>query len=118
MYYIHAKNTEVNTASDRSFATRSEAFQNKTNDETVTFIASDEQKMQWRTRETDRFYGYDTENKYERTPWHYEAWSNRDHYCHVSLKNPGMIAYTPDDEHGVQDRQIRLTPGRYLARFA
>jgi hypothetical protein len=28
-----------------------------------------------------------------------------------------MVAYTPDVEHGVIDKQIRLTPGRYLERF-
>lgn len=40
-----------------------------------------------------------------------------DHYPHISLDQPGMIAYTPDDQYGVDDRQIRTRVGRYLEQF-
>lgn len=39
---------------------------------------------------------------------------SRYHYAHVSLKSDAMIAYTPSDEHGHADRQIRIRCGRYL----
>lgn len=42
----------------------------------------------------------------------------RDHFAHISLNNPGMIAYTPDEAHGADDRQVRVKPGRYLQQFA
>jgi len=39
---------------------------------------------------------------------------NADHHIHVSIDNPGMIAYTSNPDQGLQDRQIRTKFGRYL----
>lgn len=41
----------------------------------------------------------------------------RTHYVHVSVKNPGMISYTPDVRMGVRDRQVRLKFGKYLNKY-
>lgn len=38
----------------------------------------------------------------------------RYHYAHVSLRSDAMIAYTPSDEHGHADRQVRIRCGKYL----
>lgn len=89
--------------------------------ETVTFIASAGEKEVWTTRETDR-YGSD----YIRVPWitasrcYYTASlpeTVRYHFPHLSIKTPGLVAYTKNDEHGVQDRQTAVKPGRYLEEF-
>lgn len=40
-----------------------------------------------------------------------------DHFPHPSTAKDGMIAFTEDDDKGRQDRQTRLTPGRYLTRY-
>ncbi len=43
------------------------------------------------------------------------------HYAHIAHQTPAgdpvMIAYTPNDNYGRRDRQIRVRPGRYLAQF-
>jgi len=39
---------------------------------------------------------------------------NVDHLLHCSTESPGMIAYTPSADHGIQDRQIKTKIGRYL----
>jgi hypothetical protein len=40
-----------------------------------------------------------------------------DHFAHPSTAKDGMIAFTESGEHGAQDRQTRLSPGRYLTRY-
>ena len=40
-----------------------------------------------------------------------------EHFLHLSAKDEGYIAYTPDVKHGLQDRQIRTTIGRYLTKY-
>jgi hypothetical protein len=40
-----------------------------------------------------------------------------DHFAHPSTAKDCMIAFTEDDAKGQQDRQTRLTPGRYLTRY-
>ena len=44
-----------------------------------------------------------------------EAWST--HFPHQSSAHAGKLAYTPDEESGKNDRQIRTTPGRYLKKY-
>jgi hypothetical protein len=40
-----------------------------------------------------------------------------DHYAHVAIDDPTMIAFTPDAAKGEANRQTRMKPGRYLNRF-
>ncbi len=40
-----------------------------------------------------------------------------DHFTHVSVDKVAMIAFTENDHKGVRDRQTRINPGKYLARF-
>jgi hypothetical protein len=96
------------------------------------------QEVDWRAREKARF----ADGTYLPIPecWLYEAWwieavQGRpkfdyvtlahvfvdprlpDHFAHPSAAKDGMIAFTEDAEKGAQDRQTRLTPGRYLTRY-
>jgi hypothetical protein len=78
--------------------------------QTVTFVASEDEREDWQVRERDRF----VDGVYLYVPWAGEDWHNLDHFAHLSISHPGMIAYTPDDEYGIQDRQKRIKPGKYL----
>lgn len=76
-------------------------------------------KMAWRDRETYRF----SDGDYEHLPWVNDPfWRDNlaiheDHFAHVSTEEPSMIAFTMTPEHGEQDRQTRMRPGKYLNRF-
>ena len=39
------------------------------------------------------------------------------HFPHISIEEPSMVAYTPNPEYGVRDRQVRTKVGRYLQQF-
>lgn len=81
----------------------------------------------WRERETLRFL----RGKYKPVPWAKEAWfteitdadprgegdARRDHFVHVSERDPWMLAYTPRASDGEQDRRVPIKPGRYLQKF-
>lgn len=81
----------------------------------VSFVPSNDETQRWQDRENERF----NDGTYIQVPWHdrYFASKHWKHYPHLSLKMPGMLAYTKNDEHGVQDRQTRVRPGRYLKEF-
>lgn len=83
-----------------------------TADLTVTFQASVLELSEWRSRERARF----SEGGYLRTPWYLRD-NYPDHYAHLSVKRPGMVAYTETIERGIADRQTVTTPGRYLQKF-
>ena len=38
-------------------------------------------------------------------------------FAHVSKKDKGLIAYTPDNTSGRDDRQLAVTPGKFFSRF-
>ena len=72
----------------------------------------------WRKRETARFF----DETYRPLPWDSQYWwrgsmPDLDHFAHVSLENGAMVAFTPDEEHGKADRQVRIKPGPYLERY-
>ncbi len=67
----------------------------------------------WRQREQARFDG----GEYTAVPWASEPWARAEHYAHVAVGAPDMLAFTDGDERGTADRQTRLSPGRYLERF-
>ena len=70
------------------------------------------EKRVWQCREVGRF----DDGTYQRVPWAADD-AYPEHYVHVSVDAPGMIAYTASAEHGHLDRQTRTKPGRYLERF-
>lgn len=75
--------------------------------------------MYWQNREALRF----DNGIYRRPGWHKRSfWRNRDcelvkHYCHVSLKNPELVAFTVDEMKGRADIQTPMKPGAYLKKF-
>lgn len=41
----------------------------------------------------------------------------KQHFPHVSHEDPSMVAYTPDRQSGINDRQVRTTMGKLLRKF-
>jgi hypothetical protein len=41
-----------------------------------------------------------------------------EHFLHISVEKPGMVAYTPNEKYGEADRQVRTTLAKYLNRYA
>lgn len=86
----------------------------------VTFIPTKEERENWRERERRKVYG--NRNGTQAPPWDGEDWywdKLRDlHHAYLSIEKPGLIAYTPSEEWGVADRQLRVRPGKYLEQFA
>ena len=114
-YWRHEKGMEAETgeAFDTAVAAR-EGINPKTH--LVTFIATGDENAQWHARESDRF----DRGEYIHVPWHHYVIygsSFYSHFSHLSISHPGLITYTKSDEHGVQDRQTRIKPGRYLAEY-
>jgi hypothetical protein len=122
-YFVHRKGAditeEIGTFTDRAqahkFATETTATSIGHVAYVVTFKVSSAEVDAWQTRESERFESGD----YMAVPWQdmRRPPSVETHYVHLSIVHPGMVAYTPSDEHGVQDRQVRLKPGKYLAQF-
>jgi len=75
----------------------------------------------WKLREVYRFLL----GKYKKVPWANENWWIREkcppdihfHFTHVSRDDPSKIAYTPSERHGIEDRQVRMKPGKYLNKY-
>lgn len=79
-------------------------------------VASDD--TSWMQREQQKM----TDGTYKPVPWVNEAWWRRSeyatkHFVHISTKDQSMVSYTSCNEDGVNDRQTRVRPGRYLAQF-
>ena len=124
-YYRHPKELGESQPEDfPSFATMVEARKGLSPSvETVTFVASDDEREVWQERERERF----SNGTYASVPWiadrnrvysvPYDSSPRRYHFPHLALAHPGLIAYTKNDEHGVLDRQTRVKPGKYLEEF-
>jgi hypothetical protein len=114
-YYVHRLNTEP--IDHPAYETKAEALARRQDGETVSFVPTEVEAGNWRVREQARF----TDGTYTHVPWSSAEWyANYKglHYAHLSLQFPGLIAYTPDETWGHEDRQLRTTAGKYLAKFA
>lgn len=73
----------------------------------------------WHQREQNKF---DT-NIYQPLPWSTVSWwlynssIHQYHFAHVSLTEPGKIAYTESNEKGMDNIQTQIKPGRYLEKY-
>lgn len=74
----------------------------------------------WRERESTRL----SDGTYVQVPWLTEKWFRDSryatlHFPHLSQKKTekGMLAYTPDETHGLEDRQVPIKVGRYLHKY-
>ena len=70
----------------------------------------DEQNF-WKYREYLRTNILDS----EAVPYSLEV--NPMHFMRVSLSDPTFISFTPDEKYGLADRQLKMKPGRFLARY-
>lgn len=75
----------------------------------VSLLNADE----WHKREMARF----ADGTYREVPWAHALTPIDGHYVHMALEKDGVVAYTPNPISGAEDRQVRMTPGRYLERF-
>jgi hypothetical protein len=69
--------------------------------------------LPWPLREQARLL----DGTYKTVPWAGELPVIEDHYAHMSLTNPEMLAFTETAAKGERDVQTQIKPGRYLARF-
>lgn len=132
-YYLHSKLTAIDDAIARGLTLMFSSPEDAQNtrkigcvlgieryslrDLQITFKPSQAESRNWKQRERDRFDRGD----YMHVPWNGQHYSEPDaitwHYPHLSIKTPGLLAYTKTEEHGVLDRQTTIKPGKYLTEF-
>lgn len=106
------------------FSTRAIAMEWRVGDRSdyaITFEPLSHERRSWRSREDSRFIS----GEYINLPWKrstddmYERIEavGVDLFAHLSLKFPGQIAFTLNEEHGYNDRQTVIRPGKFLQRF-
>lgn len=82
----------------------------------IALAGADIGDVDWPVREKLRF----DDGTYRPTPWHDEPWyqtRHEEHFCHISTEQAGKIAFTENTAKGQLDRQLVMSPGRYLNRF-
>lgn len=70
----------------------------------------------WRKREQERFES----GEYKPVPWADKLKVSAecvDHFLHVSQDDPTQVAFTPSHDKGVLDKQTRMSPSKYLAKY-
>jgi hypothetical protein len=72
----------------------------------------------WKQREYKRL----CDGTYTAVPWADEPWfvscpAVQDHFVHVAIGNPGLVAFTENPQKGENDIQTRMRAGRYLEKF-
>jgi hypothetical protein len=67
----------------------------------------------WREREATRM----RDGTYELLPTEWYDWLLPEHYAHRAKSDPKQVAFTPDSEKGMRDRQTIMNVGRYLTRY-
>lgn len=78
----------------------------------ITFIPTPEEHATWTEREHGRF----ADGTYVHVPWtNYDRYP--EHFAHLSISKPGLVAFSRDAEHGIADRQTIMKPGKYLEEF-
>lgn len=66
----------------------------------------------WRNREVRR-----NVVPWIREPWYLASEYANLHFSFVSRVDSSMVAFTKSEEHGVDDRQTRIAPRKYLTRY-
>lgn len=67
----------------------------------------------WKKRELKRF----ATGEYELLPWASKLAVIDGHFAHRSVKDRTRVAYTPCEEHGVDDKQVSCTAKQYLETY-
>jgi hypothetical protein len=123
-YYVHPQEMGIDelrsqvmreTCEIPWYPSKVEAHENR-GEGMITFLPSYSESRNWQRREQERF----TSGLYIQVPWsEFMAYGDSMYalYPHLSLKTPGLIAYTKDEEHGLLDRQTAIRPGRFIDQF-
>lgn len=115
-FYLHRIGESVETGLE--YATRKEALAERVDGLTVGYVATETERADWMAREREQF----ANGRYVAVPWQYEDFARSapcvDHFAHLSINEKGLIAYTPTDEYGIENRQLRIKPGKYLNQFS
>lgn len=119
------------------FATRAQAVEYVNEGHTgntIAFKLTRDERLNWQYREDRKL----STGEYIALPWneavndrstegytrYYEVMGIANRYetehhihAHLALKHAGQVAFTLNDEHGFNDRQTVIRPGRFLERF-
>lgn len=85
----------------------------------------------WREREADKMYGeyqgaeplWMIDDTMKRLIWHdkYNGWDYSNikvpHFAIVSQSDPMFISYFPDEEKGMLNKRVKISPGKYLKKY-
>lgn len=112
-YYLLTSPDAIVTPDDPEYLSKQSAVAYRQPGQTVIFRPDTYESIVWREREKQRL----REGVYQPVPWAHEPWINVEHYAHLSLEFPDAMAYTPNEESGHADRQLRTRPGKYLKQF-
>ncbi len=122
-YYVHLKTADPDTGYSYPDGTTARAACDHATHK-VTFVASEDESYAWQEREKAKF----RTGIYINVPWIMASGGYQGasynlpeavalHFPHLSIKSPGLIAYTKTAEHGILDRQTAIKPGRYLEEY-
>lgn len=73
-------------------------------------------RLDWQIRESAKF----DSGLYQQVPWSTQPYASNVHclhFPHLSVKQPGKMAFTQTEAHGEADRQTIISPGKYLFRY-
>lgn len=87
----------------------------------------------WIGREADKMYGEyagaepvwmnNGDHRMQRAIWYdlYDAWTGGNvrvkHFAIVSQSDPLFISYFPDEEKGMLNKRVKISPGKYLKKY-
>lgn len=111
-YYVVPKD-HPEPVDGQGYFQRREDISNLSADQKIVFVESDADRVRWHNRERNRL----SDGYYLPVAWADSLPAIDDHFVHQSKDDAMMVAFTASAEHGHNDRQTRLRPGRYLARF-
>lgn len=111
-YYVVPKDNLIPVDGQGDFRRR-EDISNLSANQKIVFVESNADRMRWHNRERNRL----SDGYYLPVAWADSLPAIVDHFIHQAKDDATMVAFTASAEHGHNDRQTRLRPGRYLARF-
>lgn len=127
-YYVHRRDQAPSEGTP--YPTKPDAVAARTGDQLITLALTEAERLAWQQREANRTYGFWEGRTHDTFGWlvHEGTWQAPiyrplpwcgyyTHYAHIATNDPDKIAFTPDDTFGHEDRQLVLTPGRYLERY-
>jgi hypothetical protein len=123
-YFVHLKGVEPSFGEPFAEPVEANTAARERVGHLITYKATEDESRHWKRRERNRF----VDGVYQKPAFVEDMLQRavaadttltrfnecRDYYVHLSKKQPGMIAYTPDEESGYKDRQVTIKPGKFL----